>query len=49
VKRLEDRGVTDAIVGFRVPYIVGTDTEPLAVKIKHLERYAEHVIAKVNP
>jgi probable F420-dependent oxidoreductase len=49
VKRLADRGVTDAIVGFRVPYIVGPDTEPLAVKVKHLERYAENIIAKVNP
>jgi probable F420-dependent oxidoreductase len=49
VKRLEDRGVTDAIVGFRVPYIVGPDTEPLAAKVRHLEWYAENVIAKVNP
>ena len=48
VKRLEDRGVTDVIVGFRVPYVVGPDTEPLARKIEHLERYAEHVIAKVR-
>ena len=48
VKRLEDRGVTDVIVGFRVPYVVGPDTEPLAGKIEHLERYAEHVIAKVR-
>jgi probable F420-dependent oxidoreductase len=48
VKRLEDRGVTDVIVGFRLPYIVGPDTEPLAKKIEHLERYAENVIAKVT-
>ena len=48
VKRLEDKGVTDVIVGFRVPYIVGPDTEPLERKIAHLERYAESVIAKVN-
>jgi alkanesulfonate monooxygenase SsuD/methylene tetrahydromethanopterin reductase-like flavin-dependent oxidoreductase (luciferase family) len=48
VKRLEDRGVTDVIVGFRIPYIVGPDTEPLAKKIAHLERYAENVIAKVQ-
>ena len=47
VRRLEDRGVTDAIVGFRIPYITGPDTEPLAAKIKHLEWYAEHVIAQV--
>jgi alkanesulfonate monooxygenase SsuD/methylene tetrahydromethanopterin reductase-like flavin-dependent oxidoreductase (luciferase family) len=47
VKRLEDKGVTDAIVGFRWPYIKGPDTEPLETKIRHLERYAEKVIAKV--
>ena len=29
VKRLEDKGVTDVIVGFRIPYIMGDDTEPL--------------------
>ena len=48
IKRLEDRGVTDVIVGFRLPYIVGPDTEPLDRKIEHLNRYAENVIAKVN-
>lgn len=47
VRRLEDRGVTDCIVGFRVPYIKGPDTEPLETKVKHLESYAESVIAKV--
>ena len=48
VRRLEDRGVTDCIVGFRVPYIKGPDTEPLETKVKHLESYAESVIARVN-
>ncbi|MEU6558429.1 TIGR03619 family F420-dependent LLM class oxidoreductase [Nocardia nova] len=47
IKRLEDKGVTDVIVGFRYPYVAGDDTEPLADKIAHLERYAESVIAKV--
>jgi probable F420-dependent oxidoreductase len=47
IRRLEDRGVTDVIVGFRVPYIVGPDTEPLATKIEHLNRYAENVIARL--
>ena len=46
IKRLEDKGVTDCIVGFRVPYIKGPDTEPLEKKIEHLERYAEHIIAQ---
>ena len=48
-KRLEDRGITDVIVGFRLPYIKGPDTEPLEKKVEHLERFAEDVIAKVNP
>ena len=48
VQRLADKGVTDCIVGFRVPYIMGPDEEPLEKKIEHLERYAESIIAKVN-
>jgi probable F420-dependent oxidoreductase len=47
IKRLEDRGVTDVIVGFRMPYITGQDTEPLDTKIRHLESFAEKVIAEV--
>ena len=46
VKRLEDKGVTDVIVGFRIPYIDGPDTEPLDAKIRNLEWFAENVIAK---
>ena len=49
VKRLEDKGITDVIVGFRIPYILGPDTEPLSDKIDALRRYADDVIAKVNP
>jgi probable F420-dependent oxidoreductase len=47
IKRLEDKGVTDAIVGFRYPYIIGSDPEPLEKKIRNLERFAEKVISKV--
>jgi probable F420-dependent oxidoreductase len=47
VRRLEDQGVTDAIVGFRWPYQVGPDTEPLASKLGNLRRFAGDVIAKV--
>jgi hypothetical protein len=49
VKRLEDKGVTDCIVGFRVPYIMGPDTEALDAKVRHLSQFGENVIAKVNP
>ena len=47
IKRLEDKGVTDCIVGFRIPYIKGPDTEPLQTKIDNLNRYAEDIISKV--
>ena len=47
IKRLEDKGVTDVIVGFRIPYIMGKDTEALEAKIRNLEMFAEHVIAKI--
>lgn len=47
IKRLEDKGVTDVIVGFRIPYITGPDTEPLDDKIRNLEWFAENVMAKV--
>jgi probable F420-dependent oxidoreductase len=48
VRRLEEQGVTDAIVGFRWPYQTGPDAEPLAEKIGKLRRFAEDVIAKVS-
>ncbi len=47
IKRLEDKGVTDVIVGFRIPYIMRQDTEPLDTKIRHLESFAEKVMAKL--
>jgi probable F420-dependent oxidoreductase len=47
VRSLEEQGVTDAIVGFRWPYSVGPDTEPLQTKLDNLRRYADDVIAKV--
>ena len=47
VRKLEDKGITDCIVGFRVPYIKGRDEETLETKIRHLEGFAENVIAKV--
>jgi probable F420-dependent oxidoreductase len=49
VRRLEEQGVTDVIVGFRWPYSTGQDTQPLADKIGALNTFAEKVIAKVGP
>ena len=48
VRRLEDAGVTDVIVGFRWPYQVGPDTETLQPKEDKLRKYADDVIAKVR-
>ena len=48
VRRLEEQGVTDAIVGFRWPYQTGPDREPLADKLAKLRGFAEDVIAKVR-
>lgn len=45
IRRLEEQGVTDAIVGFRWAYQRGPDTEPLQTKIDNLNRYAEGVLA----
>ena len=47
VRRLEDLGVTDAIVGFRYPYTRAPDPQPLQQKIDLLSRFADSVIAKV--
>ena len=48
VRRLEEQGVTDVIVGFRWPYTTEPDTQPLADKIGALNTFAEKVIAKVK-
>jgi probable F420-dependent oxidoreductase len=47
VRRLEELGITDVIVGFRWPYGVEQDTEPLQTKIDNLRRFADTVIANV--
>lgn len=44
IRRLEELGVTDVIVGFRWAYQRGPDTEPLAKKLDDLNRYAERII-----
>lgn len=47
IRRLEDLGVTDVIVGFRWVYERGPDTEPLHKKVDDLNRFADEVIARV--
>jgi hypothetical protein len=46
VRRLEERGVTDLIVGFRNAY--EPDAQPLAQKLDALRDYADRVIAKLR-
>jgi probable F420-dependent oxidoreductase len=48
IEKLEELGVTDVIVGFRYPYEVGPDTEPLQTKIDNLRRFSDDVIAKAG-
>jgi probable F420-dependent oxidoreductase len=48
VRRLEEAGVTDLIVGFRWPYVTGPDSEPLEAKLTHLNRYATTIITKTH-
>ena len=47
VRRLEDRGVTDLLVGFRNSYTLEPDTQTLDQKLEALRRYAEGVIHKL--
>ncbi len=47
VRRLEDLGVTDAIVGFRDAYQPGPDTQPLQDKLDALNQFADEVVHKV--
>jgi probable F420-dependent oxidoreductase len=48
IRRLEERGVTDVIVGFRWPYDSGPDTEALGAKIDNLRRFSDDVIDKAS-
>ncbi|MFO0694236.1 MAG: TIGR03619 family F420-dependent LLM class oxidoreductase [Polyangiales bacterium] len=47
VKRLEDLGVTDLVVGFRNAYAEQQDSQPLDVKLAMLRKYADKIIAKL--
>jgi probable F420-dependent oxidoreductase len=48
IERMEEAGITDAIVGFRDSYRPEPDTETLDDKLTALRRYADSVIAKVK-
>ena len=42
IKRLEDKGVTDAIVGFRNPYIMGTTPSRWTPRSATSSQFAEN-------
>lgn len=46
VRRLQDLGVTDVIVGFRNPYVEPIDSQTLEQKIELLRGYADRVIGR---
>lgn len=48
VKRLEDLGITDLLIGFRNSYTTEQDTQPLEEKLAALRGFADNVIAKVQ-
>ena len=47
IRRLEDLGITDVIVGFRDTYANAADSQTLDQKVGALRAYADNVIAKV--
>lgn len=47
VKRMEDLGVTDLVIGFRDAYAVAQDVQPLDVKIGAIRKYADKVLSKL--
>jgi probable F420-dependent oxidoreductase len=46
IKRLEEVGVTDVVVGFRNPYTKRQDTQTLDEKVDLIRQYADNVMAK---
>ncbi len=47
VKRMEDMGITDAVVGFHNTYSLEQDNEPLENKLAAIENFANSIIAKL--
>jgi probable F420-dependent oxidoreductase len=48
IKRMQDLGITDAVVGFHNTYALEQDKEALETKLHNIERYAETIIQTVN-
>jgi probable F420-dependent oxidoreductase len=48
VRRLEDVGVTDVIVGFRWPYHTGPDPQPLQEKLDLMRQFADDIVQRVK-
>lgn len=48
LKRLEDKGIEDVVVGFRNSYAMEEDTQPLQDKIDALRGFADNVVAKLS-
>ena len=48
IRKLEDMGITDVMVGFRNSYTQGQDTEPLETKLTALRQYADRVMSKTR-
>jgi probable F420-dependent oxidoreductase len=47
IKRLEDKGVTDAIIGFHNTYSKEPDSSSLEKKLQDIERFSNNVIARL--
>jgi probable F420-dependent oxidoreductase len=48
VRRLEEVGVTDVIVGFRWPYHTGPDPQPLQEKLDLMRQFADDVVQRAT-
>ena len=47
IKRMQDLGITDAVVGFHNTYALTQNKEPLQTKLDNIDRYANAVIQKL--
>jgi hypothetical protein len=48
IRRLEEQGVTDVVVGFRWTYDKARDAQPLQDKLDNLRRYADTLISQAR-